>query len=160
MGPFWVQGLRRLKPEAIAIVEEEVEASQAEYVPRFMGMAEFVWELFEAHDALVEGRRKKLIHAFERHYFGAMVCSALACEGEERRMRPHTAKGWRERLLPLGLAAVPLSAELLVKESEMLQRYAKGFTVMEEEGLCARLCWQGTPLIHASELSPVGNGDA
>lgn len=130
-----------------------MEASQAEYVPRFLGMAEFVWELFEAHDALVEGRRKKLIHAFERHYFGAIVCSALACEGEERRMRPHTARGWRERVVSLGLRPVPLSSELIDKENEMLQRFAKGFRVVEQE-CCAHLCWHDTSLIHACEVSP------
>jgi len=67
---------------------------------------------------------------------GPVVQQRSRAEGEERRMRPHNAQGWRKRVVPMGLRSVPRNNELFVKENEMLQRFAKGFKCCGRRGVC------------------------
>lgn len=149
------QGLQQLKPEVVALIEDNVEASQLEYVPRFEAFAEYMWALFESHDALVEGGRKKLLHGFEKLYFGTHVASVLACEGGERRVRPHSLDYWLSMARAHGFELEALSDELFAAEKAMMRNYAKGFGVGESTNV-AYLMWQDKPLAFACQLTSAG----
>ncbi|CAH9109203.1 unnamed protein product [Cuscuta epithymum] len=89
---------------------------------------------------------------FEQEFYGRESLNVIACEGEERIVRPETYKKWQVRTMRAGFKLLPVMPGIMIKIGKKLKAgYHENF-MLEEDGhwmlqgwkgriLCASSCW-------------------
>ncbi|CAH9109201.1 unnamed protein product [Cuscuta epithymum] len=142
--------IRKLNPSIFVHTVGNGSYSSPFFVNRFREALFYYSAFFDIFDNTLP-RNDEQRFLFEQEFYGLESLNVIACEGEERIVRPETYKQWQVRTIRAGFNPLPLNPELMVKIAKMKEGYHKYF-MLDEDGnwmvqgwkgriLCASSCW-------------------
>lgn len=133
----------------VVAAEDDVALSAGAFQARYTECLRFTEALLHSHDSAVHLGSSRHIAAMEQQYFGLTLCSALACEGRERRIRPEGRQQREAGYRAMGFEASPVRPSLVAAIEDMLQCYSPNFSVVDH-GSSLSLAWKAVGLFDAS----------
>ena len=147
----FLKGVRRLNPNLVTLVEEDVDLCYGDLVGRLRAAFNFLWVHYDAADAVIkrESEQKKWYEA-EVYW---KIENLLACEGLQRVERQEERSKWVKRMKKLGFQGVSFGEDAIVEVKSMLDDHAAGWGMKkDEEGIV--LTWKGHNVVFATIWVP------
>lgn len=143
------QLVRRLRPKVVCIVDEDLAGTVGSMPQRFRACMENYSAFLHANDACSEIHRRKRVCTFELSMSTINTCSIVACEGQERLVRPLSAPQWDIWLKHWGLQPIPVEPHVVDTLDSLLKRFPQGFN-SQHNGHWMHLNWERVSLAAGS----------
>ncbi|KAK4804401.1 hypothetical protein SAY86_004218 [Trapa natans] len=140
--------VKSLSPKVTTLVEQESNTNTTPLLTRFVETLDYYLAMFESVDAALP-RDQRVRIDMERHCLARDIVNIIACEGKERVERHELFGKWKSRLTMAGFKQYPLSSYVTSVIRNLLNRYAKHYTLEEKDGVML-LGWKDRKLMSAS----------
>ncbi|XP_002977371.2 DELLA protein GAI [Selaginella moellendorffii] len=151
----FLAGLRRIRPAAVTVVEQEAAHNAPDFIARFVEALHYYAAVFDSLDASLPQRDEERVR-IEQVMFAAQIKNIVSCEGAERIERHEKMGFWAGKMGECGFAQAPMSSHSVSQAKLLLQLCpCDGYRVVESpcEGWpvgSISLGWQQRLLLTAS----------
>ncbi|MQL99242.1 hypothetical protein Taro_031963 [Colocasia esculenta] len=148
----WIRGLR---PEIVAVVEQEANHNKAAFLDRFTEALFYYSSMFDSLEGGAQQQHMGIVvsageRAAAEAYLQREICNIVCCEGAARVERHEPLARWRGRMGRAGFRPAHLGSNAFKQASMLLTLFSEeGYCVEEVDG-CLTLGWHSRPLISAS----------
>lgn len=144
--------VKKINPEILAIVEQEVNHNSPVFLDRFTESLHYYSTFFDSLEGCsARGGGGEQDRVWSEVYLGRQICNVVACEGSDRVERHETSAQWRNRFESAGFSQVNLGSNAYKQASMLLAMFSggDGHRVEEKDGSLT-LGWYTRPLIATS----------
>ncbi|GMP46583.1 hypothetical protein CsSME_00014674 [Camellia sinensis var. sinensis] len=143
--------VKSLNPKLVTVVEQDMNANTAPFLPRFVEAHNYYSAVFQSLDATLPRDSQERLNV-EKQCLAREIVNIVACEGEERIERYEVAGKWKARMMMAGFVSTPISPNVNETIRGLIKQYCDRYKVKEETG-ALHFGWEDKILIVASAWS-------